>query len=74
MGIRIIKEKKADNYTFIDDGAVLEKPLERVQERTRKDKAEPDFRLREDKKINGLKHKSKLTGGHSMQGHSPVYE
>lgn len=66
-----IKEKKATDYTFIGDGLNLERPAEKKSD-TKKDKAERDFRLRTDK-INKLK-KSKMTGGHSMQGHSPVYE
>ncbi|HEU4604632.1 MAG TPA: hypothetical protein VFS46_00165 [Nitrososphaera sp.] len=71
MEIKIIKEKKVTDYTFIGDGLNLERPAEKKPD-VKKGKAERDFMLR-DNKINKLK-KSKMTGGHSMQGHSPVYE
>jgi hypothetical protein len=74
MGIKIVKEKKATDYTFIEDSLNLGQAAEKKVSGVKKDKAERDFRLRGDSKINKLKHKSKVTGGHSMQGHSPVYE
>lgn len=73
MGIKIVKEKKVKDYTFIDNNLDLEKSAEKKESGVRKDKAERDFRLRDDAKIHKLK-KSKVTGGQSMQGHSPVYE
>lgn len=73
MGIKIIKEKKVNDYTFIDAGLNLEKPKgEKLN--VKKDKTERDYRLREVGKLNKLRHKSKIAGGHSVQGHSPVYE
>jgi hypothetical protein len=74
MGIKIIKEKKIRDYTFIDDGLHLEQSSEKKELDVRKDKTEHDFRLRNDAKLNNLKHKSKIVSGHNMQGHSPVYE
>lgn len=73
MGIKIVKEKKARDYTFIDDVMHLDKSAEKKESSVKKDKTERDFRLRDDKTINKLK-KSKISGGHGMQGHSPVYE
>jgi hypothetical protein len=73
MGIKIVKERKALDYTFIDDSLNLQKSSEKSASNVKKDKTEPDFRLRDDTKIHKLK-KSKISGGHSMQGHSPVYE
>jgi hypothetical protein len=72
MVIKIIKEKKATDYTFIDDGLGMKKPAKKEPD-AGKDETERDFRLREDFKASRLR-KSKITGGHSMQGHSPVYE
>jgi hypothetical protein len=73
MGIKLVKEKKAKDYTFVDDGLNLELSAEK-ESAVKKEKAEPDFRLRDNStKVNKLK-KSKIAGGHSMQGHSPVYE
>lgn len=74
MGIRIVKEKKARDYTFIDTGLDMERLSGSKEQGPKKSKTERDLRLMDDPKINKLKHKSKLTGGHSMQGHSPVYE
>jgi hypothetical protein len=73
MVIKIIKEKKSTDYTFIDDGLSMKKPAEEKVHDAGKDEAGRDFRLRDDFKAGRLR-KSKITGGHSMQGHSPVYE
>jgi len=73
MGIKIVKENKVRDYTFIDESLKLEKSANK-ESSAKPDKPERDFRLRNDAKINKLKLKSKVTGGHSMQGHSPVYE
>jgi hypothetical protein len=73
MGIKIVKEKKVKDYTFIDYGLNLEQPPKSDESDNKRDKAEPDFRLRDNTQISKLK-KSKITGGHSKQGHSPVYE
>lgn len=73
MGIKIIKENKVRDYTFIDEGLNLEKQ-ENKESGSKKEKVERDYRLRDDAKLNKLKHKSKMSGGHSMQGHSPIYE
>lgn len=74
--IRIVKEKqKTSDYTFQDDGLNIgnsESSSEKKELDTKK-KAAQDFRLREGSNINKLR-KSKIIGGHSMQGHSPVYE
>jgi hypothetical protein len=72
-GIKIIKEKKVRDYTFIDEGLSL-RESENKEYGAKKDRPEHDYRLRDTSKINKLKHKSKVTGGRSMQGHSPVYE
>ncbi|MEM3160770.1 MAG: hypothetical protein QXJ74_08305 [Nitrososphaera sp.] len=72
MGIKIAKEKKAKDFTFIDDALNLAQPAKR-ESAAKKEKVEPDFRLRDSTKVSKLK-KSKIAGGHSMQGHSPVYE
>jgi hypothetical protein len=74
MGIKIIKEMKARDYTFIDDGLNLEKSTEKKGSSVKKGRIDRDYRLRDDVKLNNLKHKSKITGGHNMQGHSAVYE
>jgi hypothetical protein len=73
MEIRIIKREKVWDYTFIDDALNVDKPKEK-ESALKKEKSEAVFRLREDAKTDKLKHKSKAIGGHSMQGHSPVYE
>lgn len=75
MGIKLIKDRKVRDYTFIDhDSLNLDKSLAGNKVSSpKKDKTKRDFRLGNDKKINKLK-KSKISGGHSMQGHSPVYE
>jgi hypothetical protein len=74
MGIKIIKEKKVRDYTFIDDGLDLQPAEKKESDDVKKDKTERDFRLRNNTKTNKLRHRSKATGGQSMQGHSPVYE
>lgn len=71
MGIKIVKEKKTD-FTFIDDGLTLRLP-KNVESDSKKDKPEQDFRLRDSGRVAKLK-KSRMEGGHGMQGHSPVYE
>jgi hypothetical protein len=72
MGIKIIKEKRFEDFTFIDGGLNLSKQRDVIIE-AKKDKSEPDFRLRESGKASKPK-KGRMTGGHGMQGHSPVYE
>lgn len=73
MGVKIIKEK-AKEYTFIQDGVNLEHSGNSQTAGDKNVRPEREYRLREDAKVNHLKHKSKLTGGHNKQGHSPVYE
>ncbi|HXV45354.1 MAG TPA: hypothetical protein VD736_01645 [Nitrososphaera sp.] len=73
MGIKVIKEKKARDYTFVDDALNLEQATKRESD-VKKDRAERDFRLRDNTKNSKLRHRSKVTGGQGMQGHSPVYE
>ena len=58
----------------VDGSLNLAKSAEKKESDVKKGRAERDFRLRDDAKTSKLKHKSKMTGGHSMQGHSPVYE
>lgn len=78
--IKVIKKKdESVNYTFEEDGLknlayrLADEPSRGGSEK--KDKAEPEYRLRANAaKQDKIKHKSKVTGGHSMQGHSPVYE
>ena len=72
MGIKVIKEKRATDFTFIDDGLNL-KTQEDSKLKTTKDKTEPEYRLHESTKLDRLK-KSRKIGGHGMQGHSPIYE
>lgn len=72
--IRIVKEKKSTDYTFVDNTLNLDSIAEKKETRDAKDdSAEPDYRLRGDSKKK-TRFKPKITGGHSMQGHSPVYE
>lgn len=73
MKIKVIKERKAKDFTFLDDGLNLEQSSEKKESDGKKEKVERDFRLRDNTKVNKLK-KPKITGGHSKQGHSPVYE
>ena len=73
MGIKIIKKRNFENFTFIDDGMNLSQHQDKKEEGSKKDKSEPDYKLRESHKVTKLK-TSRLTGGHGMQGHSPVYE
>lgn len=76
--VKIVKEKKATDYTFTGDTLELDsiaKNTESNESAEKKDDAkEREYRLRADTKLDKIKHKSKITGGHSMQGHSPVYE
>ena len=73
MRVKIIKVEKVRDYTFVDDGLNLHKSVEKKEEIAKKPRTDPDYRLR-DVELNKLKHKSKITGGHNMQGHSSVYE
>ena len=73
MGIKIMKEKKSTDYTFIDDSLNLRNSVEKKDSAVKKRRTDRDYRLR-DVKLKKLKHKSKITGGHNMQGHSAVYE
>jgi hypothetical protein len=80
--IKVIKKKdESVNYTFKEDGLknlayrVVGEPSRGGSEKNDKADAEPEYRLRANAaKQDKIKHKSKVTGGHSMQGHSPVYE
>jgi hypothetical protein len=76
--VKIIREKKATDYTFTGDTLDLDsiaKNVESTDATDKKDNAnERVYRLRADAKLDKIKHKSKITGGHSMQGYSPVYE
>jgi hypothetical protein len=74
--IRIVKEKKSVDYTFIDSSLNLDDLAENKEARDPKkdDSTEPDYRLRGESKKHKARFKPKITGGHSMQGHSPVYE
>jgi hypothetical protein len=72
MGIKVIKAKKATDFTFLDDGMTLP-ALDTSKSESKKDKTEPVFRLRESSRVRRLK-KSRISGGHGMQDHSPVYE
>jgi hypothetical protein len=76
--VKIIRERKTTNYTFTGDTLDLDsiaRDTESNEFTEKKDDAkEREYRLRTDAKLDKMKHKSKITGGHSMQGHSPVYE
>ena len=74
--VRIVKERKSTDYTFVDNSLNLrELSEEKEMHETKKDEgAEPDFRLRDDSKKVKARFKPKIAGGHSKQGHSPVYE
>jgi hypothetical protein len=74
--LRIVKERRSTDYTFVDDSLNLHKLSEEkdTNEVKKDEDAEPDFRLREDSKKSKARFKPKITGGHSKQGHSPVYE
>lgn len=76
MGIRIMKEKKTTDYTFIDDSLSLGPNMQPREANIKRDKTVPDFRLRSDSAKSSSKHehKSKLSGGQRKQGHSAVYE
>jgi hypothetical protein len=71
MRIKIIKEKRVEDYTFIDGSLNLGKSVEESD--SDNERAERSFRLMDNAKINKLR-KSRITGGHSKQGHSAVYE
>ncbi len=72
--IRIVKERKATDYTFVDNSLNLDDLAEKRErhDANKADDVEPDYRLRGD--FKKTRFKPKITGGHSMQGHSPVYE
>ncbi len=71
--IKIVKKKPTD-YTFVDDSLNLDGMAEKKETDNARDNAsEPDYRLRGDSKKKA-RFKPKIAGGHSMQGHSPVYE
>ena len=76
--LKIVREKKATEFTFTGDTVDLNsiaKNTESNDTTDKKDNAnEHEYRLRADTKMDKIKHKSKITGGHNMQGHSPVYE
>lgn len=74
--VRIVKERKSTDYTFVDNSLNLrELSEEKEMHETKKDEsAEPDFRLRDDSRKGKARFKPKIIGGHSKQGHSPVYE
>lgn len=74
--VRIVKERKSTDYTFVDNSLNLRELSEEneTHETKKYEGAEPDFRLREDSKKSKARFKPKITGGHSKQGHSPVYE
>ena len=88
MGVKIIKERKSDDYTFRDNNnnniMTLDSSASKTNLNAEKDIAKPNddgkkvkgstFRLQQDNKINKLKHRSTKAGGRGMQGHSPVYE
>jgi hypothetical protein len=75
--IKIVKEKKATDYTFVDGALNLGQSSNEKEAKTESKasntKGKNDVKLRADK-ITKIKHKSKITGGRSMQGHSPIYE
>ena len=70
--IRIIKDEKAEGYTFIGDRIDL--PAEGEGAAGNGKRKERDFTLRSHPKDTKARARSRLTGGHSKQGHSPVYE
>lgn len=74
--VRIVKERKSTDYTFVDESLNLrELPDEKETHKVKKDEGvKPDFRFRDDSRKGKARFKPKITGGHSKQGHSPVYE
>jgi hypothetical protein len=76
MVIKIIKEKRSTSYIFIEDSLSPGQKEKVPDESAKKDRMESDFRLRgdNDMTVRDLKNKSKLSGGHNMQGHSAIYE
>lgn len=76
--IKIVKEKKVTDYTFTGDTLDLDSVARNAESREstekKEDAKEQEYRLRDDAKISKIRHKSRMTGGHSKQGHSPVYE
>lgn len=80
--IKIIREKKGvTNYTFVVDSLSPVKSDIHADESDsdsseKINKGRREFELRDDaaRQLDKMKHKSKIFGGHSMQGHSPVYE
>lgn len=83
MGEIKIKKRK-ENYTFVEDTLDLKRRVDTAGElnkssdnhETRRKDNQQDYKLRiKSAKLDEMKHKSKTTtGGHNMQGHSPVYE
>jgi hypothetical protein len=72
--VKIVRKKKSVDYTFVDNALNLGDLSEKKEaEDAKKDASDTDYRLRGDSK-HQAKFKPKITGGHSMQGHSPVYE
>ena len=61
------------DYTFLGDGLDLQMSAEKNEKLDVKKSSKPEYRLRDNSRSSNLE-KSKISGGHSMQGHSPVYE
>lgn len=73
--VKIIKEKKVMDYTFVDEGLNPDRPSNEKGGASReKNRIGADLRLADDAKVNKIKHTSRITGGHNKQGHSSVYE
>ena len=70
--IRIIKDGKTEGYTFIGDRMDL--PAEGDGAADNNKRRERDFEPRSHPTNRKARGRSRLTGGHSKQGHSPVYE
>ncbi|NOJ27348.1 MAG: hypothetical protein DA330_04990 [Nitrososphaera sp.] len=70
-------DKRSEEYTFIDDAAMnlsRFKSQESTGTNTADRKTKEYFRLKNNPADLKSRKKSRLAGGHSMQGHSPVYE
>lgn len=73
-------DKRSDDYTFIDDAAMnLSRFKSQESTGTKSDnhadrKTKEYFRLKNNPADLKARKKSRLAGGHSMQGYSPVYE
>ena len=71
--IKIVKNGKAEGgYTFIEDSIDLPSKGDSASDDGKKKGR--DFASKSHPENRKVRARSRLTGGHSKQGHSPVYE